>query len=78
MTKDLTGMSKQLMDAIDIEKAFHAYIHYKEEYCRKYGVKIACPTTEVSRLQSVIAGDKKPLTSKKTPKVSTSDSDMLL
>lgn len=80
MSKDLTGMSKQLMDALDMEKAFKAYIHYKEEYCRKYGLKIACPTTEVSRLQSIIAGDEKPLSSKKTPVLhtSTSDSDLLL
>lgn len=78
MSKDLTGMSKQLMDAIDIEKAFKSYIHYKEEYCRKYGVKIAYPSSEVERLQVLINGDEKPLSSKKTPKSSTSDSDMLL
>lgn len=81
MTKDLTGMSKQLKDALDMEMAFKAYIREKEEYCRKYGVKIAYPSSEVERLHVIInSNDSKPLSSKKTPKPSTtlSDSDLLL
>lgn len=82
MSKDLTGMSKQLMDALDTEKAFKAYIRYKEDYCRKYGVKIAYPSSEVERLQLLINSDDKPLTNtKKTPKTKTStfsDSDLLI
>lgn len=82
MSKDLTGMSKQLMDALDMEQAFKAYIRYKEDYCRKYNVKIAYPSSEVERLQVLINSDDKPLTNaKKTPKTKTStlsDSDLLL
>lgn len=81
MTKDLTCMSKQLKDALDMEMAFKAYIIKKEEYCRKYGVKIAYPSSEVERLQVIInSDDDKPLTSNKhAPKLHTSsDSELLL
>lgn len=81
MSKDFTDMSKQLKDALDMEQAFKAYIREKEEYCRKYNVKIAYPSSEVERLQMIINSDDKPLTSKKTPKPSntfTCDSDLLL
>lgn len=81
MSKDLTSMSKQLKDALDMEMAFKAYIKEKEEYCRKYNVKIAYPSSEVERLQVIINSDDVPLTSKKTPKPTShtsSDIDLLL
>lgn len=90
MSKELTGMQKQLTDALNMEQAYNAYIRTKEEYCRKYNVDVIYPSTEVERLQviineqlQVIIKNKKLLTSNKTSKSSPtklrlSDSDLLL
>lgn len=83
MEKNLNKISEQLVDAVELESAFRAYINKKEKYCKKYNVKIDCPSTEVDRLHDILNGEVEPLMpmpSKKKTKVNSklSDSDLLL